>query len=103
MNFESLKDWFVNIFLNYPEEGSIIIMDNASYHSTIYTKSLTQNLIKKTFKSGCKRIVMNMTLQNQHSNYYMLHRIKVEKRCMNWIRYWIGFIRCSTGTGSRLL
>jgi hypothetical protein len=30
MNADSFKDWFVNRFLNYLEEGSIIIMGNAS-------------------------------------------------------------------------
>jgi predicted O-methyltransferase YrrM len=38
MNADSFKDWLVNKFLNYLEEGSITIMDNASYHSTIVDK-----------------------------------------------------------------
>jgi hypothetical protein len=38
MNADSFKDWFANRFLSYLEEGSIIIMDNASYHSTIAVK-----------------------------------------------------------------
>ena len=38
MNTDSFKDWFVNKFLNYLEEGSIVVMDNASYHSKLLDK-----------------------------------------------------------------
>jgi hypothetical protein len=87
MNANSFKDWFGNRFLNYVEEGSILTMDNASYHSTIIDKFLTQGLIKKTFKNGCQKTVLNMTPQKPHLNYsFMLHHINVEKRCMNLIR-----------------
>lgn len=33
MTAQSFRDWFLNRFLNHLEEGSIIIMDNAPYHS----------------------------------------------------------------------
>jgi transposase len=49
------KDWFVDRYLNYLEEGSIIIMDNASYHSTIVDKvPHTGSRKKKTFQNGCE-------------------------------------------------
>ena len=38
MNSENFKFWFQNRLLNSLEEGSIIIMDNASYHSTVADK-----------------------------------------------------------------
>ena len=38
MNAQSFKDWFQNKFLNFLEEGSIIIMDNASYHSKLLNR-----------------------------------------------------------------
>jgi hypothetical protein len=47
MNADSFTDWFVNRFLNYLEEGSIIIMDNASYHSTIADKVSNTGSCKK--------------------------------------------------------
>jgi hypothetical protein len=56
MNADSFKDWFVNRFLIYLEVGSVIIMDNASHHSTIVDKFLTQGLVEKTFKNGCKKL-----------------------------------------------
>jgi hypothetical protein len=49
MNADSFKDWFVNRFLNYLEEGSIIIMDNASYHSTIVDKVPNTGSRKKRY------------------------------------------------------
>jgi predicted O-methyltransferase YrrM len=49
MNADSFKDWFVNRFLNYLEEGSIIIMDNASYHSAIVDKVPNTGSRKKRY------------------------------------------------------
>lgn len=43
MSADTFKEWFVNRFLNYLEEGSIIIMDNASYHSRILDKLPSTN------------------------------------------------------------
>ena len=47
MNAESFKEWFVNRFLYYLDGGSIIIMDNASYHSRVLNKLPTTNSRKK--------------------------------------------------------
>lgn len=38
MNAASFKEWFIYSFLNLLEEGSSIIMDNASYHSVVTNK-----------------------------------------------------------------
>lgn len=38
MTASTFKEWFVNRFLNYLDEGSIIIMDNAPYHSVSINK-----------------------------------------------------------------
>jgi hypothetical protein len=35
MKADNSGHWFVNIFLYYLEEGSLTILANASYHSTI--------------------------------------------------------------------
>jgi predicted O-methyltransferase YrrM len=68
MNADSFKDWFVNRFLNYLEEGSIIIMDNASYHSTIVDKVPNTGSHKKRYS----RMVLIMTLQKPYSNYFFV-------------------------------
>jgi hypothetical protein len=47
MNADSFKDWFIKRFLNYLEEESIIIMDNARYHSTITDKVPNTGSCKK--------------------------------------------------------
>jgi hypothetical protein len=44
------KDWFVNIFLDYLEEVSIITMGNASYLSTIMDKFLNTGPRKEDIK-----------------------------------------------------
>jgi predicted O-methyltransferase YrrM len=38
MTADTFEYWFLNRFINYLEEGSIIIMDNASYHSVTLNK-----------------------------------------------------------------
>jgi hypothetical protein len=43
MNTELFKNWFINHFINYLEEGSITVMDNASYHSAILNKAPSEN------------------------------------------------------------
>lgn len=43
MNSELFRDWFVNDFINYLEEGSIIVLDNASYHSVQLNKIPSSN------------------------------------------------------------
>jgi hypothetical protein len=35
INTELFANWFINHFINYLKEGSITVMDNASYHSII--------------------------------------------------------------------
>jgi len=38
MTANTFRDWFLNRFLNFLEEGSIIVMDNAPYHSVTTNK-----------------------------------------------------------------
>jgi hypothetical protein len=77
MNAERYEGWFANRFVNDLEEGSIIIMDSVSYHSIIDEVPNAESS-KRVFKSGCERIVMNMTQQN----YFALHHTDVENRHM---------------------
>jgi hypothetical protein len=43
VNMELFTNWFTNHFINYLEEGSIIVMDNASYYSAILNKAPSSN------------------------------------------------------------
>jgi predicted O-methyltransferase YrrM len=47
INADIFKEWFINRFLNYLKEGSIIIMDNANYNSTIRDKAPDRGSSKK--------------------------------------------------------
>jgi hypothetical protein len=38
MTAHTFRNWFLNRFINYLEEGSIIIMDNESYHLVTVNK-----------------------------------------------------------------
>jgi hypothetical protein len=38
MTADTFKYWFLNRFINYLEEGSTILMDNARYHSVTLNK-----------------------------------------------------------------
>lgn len=42
MNAEIFKNWFIEL-LNNLEEPSVLVMDNASYHSTLVEKHLKSN------------------------------------------------------------
>jgi hypothetical protein len=59
MNTDSFKDWFVNRFLNYLEEGPIIIMDNARYHSTIADKFPNSGSRKKDIQECLRKNCIN--------------------------------------------
>lgn len=50
MNAEVYKEWFLQL-INHLEEPSIIVMDNASYHSTSAVKS---NSRKSDFQNWLK-------------------------------------------------
>jgi hypothetical protein len=56
MKDDSFKGRLVNRFINYLENESIIILDNASYHPIIVHKVPNTGSHKKTiFKNGCKK------------------------------------------------
>jgi hypothetical protein len=43
MKTELFTNWFINHFINNIEEGSIIVMDNASYHSAVLNRAHSTN------------------------------------------------------------
>lgn len=60
MNADSFKYWFLNRFINLLEEGSIIVMDNASYHSKVINKLPCTNSRKQEIQEW---------LQNNNISY----------------------------------
>jgi transposase len=55
MNTELFTNWFINNLINYLEEGSIIAMDNASYHSAILNKAPLTNSRKSEIVDWLKK------------------------------------------------
>jgi transposase len=55
MNMELFTNWFINHFINYLEERSVIVMDNASYHSVILNKAPSANLRKSEIVDWLKK------------------------------------------------
>jgi predicted O-methyltransferase YrrM len=55
MNIELFTNWLINHFFNYLEEGSIIVMDNACYHSTILNKASSTNSRKSEIVQWLKK------------------------------------------------
>lgn len=57
MMAHTLEDWFLNKFINYLEEGNIIIMDNASYHLVALNKVPNTSTTKTRYRLiGTKKI-----------------------------------------------
>lgn len=64
MNSEVLKTWFTQM-LNSLEEPSVIVMDNASYHSTLIDNFLKSNTLKTDVQAWLtKKIVDFSQLEN---------------------------------------
>jgi hypothetical protein len=55
INTELFTNWFINHFINYLEEGSITVMDNASYHSVILNKAPSKTQESLKLMTGSKR------------------------------------------------
>jgi len=65
MNAEVFKNWFIDM-LNHLEEPSVIVMDNASYHS----------MLKDNFpKSNSRKIVVEEWLKNKNIEFSPQERL----------------------------
>jgi hypothetical protein len=67
MNADSFKNWFVNRFLNCLEEGSIIIMGNAGYHSTIADKVPNTGSRKKDIQGWLRKNCIDYDPTENHT------------------------------------
>jgi hypothetical protein len=55
MNTELFTNWFIKHFINFPEEGSVIMLDNASCCSTILNKTPSTNSRKSEIVDWLKK------------------------------------------------
>jgi predicted O-methyltransferase YrrM len=73
MNTELFTNWFINHFINYLEEGSIIVMDNASYHSAVLNKAPSTNSRKSEIVDWLKK--KNITVDPTKTRAELLQRV----------------------------
>ena len=78
---ESFKDWFINSFLHLLEEGSIIIMDNASYHSRVINKPPSRNTRKADIQEWLQQ--NNIKYHPFETIIELLHKVKQYKSVVN--------------------
>jgi hypothetical protein len=69
MTANTFKYWFLNIFINYLEEGSTIIMDNASYHSVTLNKVPNTSAKNKISSIGWNRNKFTFQKQKQELSF----------------------------------
>ncbi|KAL4107543.1 hypothetical protein QTP88_017874 [Uroleucon formosanum] len=92
MNSEVFKNWFINM-LNHLEEPSVIVMDNASYHSQL----------KDNFpKSNSRKAVVEGWLKNKNIEFSPLERLselreRVKKLIPMYKRYELDEIALEMG------
>jgi len=92
MNSEVFKNWFINM-LNHLEEPSVIVMDNASYHSQL----------KDNFpKSNSRKAVVEEWLKNKNIEFSPLERLselreRVKKLIPMYKRYELDEIALEMG------
>jgi transposase len=79
MNTELFTNWFINHFINYLEEGSKIVMDNASYHSAILNKAPSTNSRKSEIVDWLKK--KNITVDPTDNRAELLQRVQLLKTC----------------------
>jgi hypothetical protein len=77
MNMELFTDWFINHFINYLEEGSKIVIDNASCHSTILNKAPSTNSRKSEIVDWLKK--KNITVDPTETRAELLQRVQLLK------------------------
>jgi transposase len=92
MNLEVFKNWFINM-LNHLEEPSVIVMDNASYHSQL----------KDNFpKSNSRKAIVEEWLKNKNIEFSPLERLselreRVKKLIPMYKRYELDEIALEMG------
>jgi transposase len=79
MNMELFTHWFINHFINYLEEGSITVMDNASYHSAILNKAPSTNSRKSEIVDWLKK--KNITVDPTKTRAELLQCVQPLKTC----------------------
>ena len=62
MTADSFREWFSNRFLNYLEEGSVIIMDNVPYHIISISKTPNTSTRKEEIREWLKSKDINLNL-----------------------------------------
>jgi transposase len=77
MNGESFKSWFKEKFLRHLKEPSVIIMDNASYHSMKLNKCPTSNTRKGDIVAWLKE--NNISFSPHEIRTELLIRVKMNK------------------------
>lgn len=89
MNTELFTNWFISNFINYLEQGSVIVMDNATHHSAIMNEAPSTNLsLKMLTGSKKKKIAAHPT----ESRVELLQCVQPLKMCniyiyMNGIKF----------------
>jgi hypothetical protein len=79
MNTELFTNWFINHFINYLEEGSITVMDNASYLSAILNKAPSKNSRKSEIVDWLKK--KNITVDPTETRAELLQHVQLLKMC----------------------
>jgi transposase len=77
INTELLTIWFINHFINYLEEGSVIVIDNASYHSAVLNKAPSKNSRKSEIADWLKK--KNITVDTTETGAELLQRVQLLK------------------------
>jgi len=71
MNAEIFKKWFVEL-LNNLEEPSVIVMDNASYHSTLIENYPKSNWRKADVQKWLTEKILNLVRSKRYQNFKKL-------------------------------
>jgi hypothetical protein len=85
MMADTFKDWFFNRFINYFEEDSIIIMDNARYHSVTLNKVPYTSLKNKISSTGWNGNKLTLQKQKQELSQNVCLRLDTTQKHMSWI------------------
>jgi hypothetical protein len=86
MNTQLFTKWLINHFINYIEEGSIIVMDNSSYQSVILNKAPSTNTRKSEIADWLKK--KNIIVDPTETRAELLQRVQLPKtrKIMNWTK-----------------
>lgn len=75
MNQDNFLHWFEHQLLMNLEEPSTIIMDNASYHSTIINKMPTTNSTKPEIQEWLRK--NNINYENTYLKSHLMHLVQL--------------------------